>query len=64
VELAQSVSVSSTLDRLDLFEHQKYDRLYWGKQGLYGNSGNIFNDFIDAIEINELKFEILNTCES
>lgn len=46
----------------DYFEHTKYDRLYWGKSGLYGNSGNIFNDFIDAIEINKLKFKTLKTC--
>jgi hypothetical protein len=39
-------------------EHTKIDRLYWGKTGLYGNSGNIFNDFIDAIEIKDLKLKI------
>jgi hypothetical protein len=43
-------------------EDEKYDyieRLYWGKSGLYGNVGNIFNDFIDAIEINNLKVKTL-----
>lgn len=33
----------------------KSDRVLWGKQGLYGVTGNIFNDYIDAIEINNLK---------
>ena len=36
-----------------------FERLYWGKSGLYGNQANIFNDFIDAIEINNLKIRIL-----
>ena len=38
----------STVTQID---HQKTDRLYWGKQGLYGNSGNVFNDHVDAIEL-------------
>lgn len=40
--------------------HTKIDRLYWGKQGLYGNEANIFNDRIDAVEIVNLELEILN----
>jgi len=32
--------------------------LYWGKKGLYGNDGNIFDDFIDAIEIKGLELKI------
>ena len=43
------------------FKHTKIDRLYWGKNGLYGNSANIFNDYIDAIEINNLEL-IINNC--
>lgn len=43
------------------FKHTKIDRLYWGKSGLYGNSGNIFNDYIDAIEIKSLEL-IINNC--
>ena len=61
-KMAESDYVSSTLDRVDEFDHQKIDRLFWGKQGLYGSQANIFNDYIDAIEIIDLKFEILNTC--
>lgn len=35
--------------------HTKIDRLYWGKEGLYGNEGNMFDDYLDAIEINNLR---------
>ena len=41
-----------------LVSHDKIDRLYWGRQGLYGNEGNIFNDFIDAIEIQNLTLDL------
>lgn len=37
--------------------HTKIDRLYWGKEGLYNNKGNIFNDFLDVIEIRNLKLK-------
>lgn len=56
-ELAASTYIAGSS-----FEHTKYDRLYWGKTGLYGNQGNIFNDFIDAIELENLKLRILKTC--
>lgn len=39
---------------------EREDRLYWGREGLYENTGNIFNDFIDAIEIINLNVKILN----
>ena len=39
-------------------QHTKTDRVYWGKNGLYGNSGNVFMDFIDAIEITNLSINI------
>jgi len=41
-----------------LIPHQKIDRLYWGRSGLYGNEGNIFNDYIDAIEIQNLQLDL------
>ena len=40
----------------DEIPHKKTDRVYWGKLGLYGSGGTVFNDRIDAIE---LKFENL-----
>lgn len=43
--------------------HTKIDRLYWGREGLYKNEGNIFNDFLDCIEIRNLKLKTyLNIC--
>lgn len=41
-------------------EHVKYDRLYWGRTGLYGKEGNLFNDYIDAIEIDNLRLKLKN----
>jgi len=58
-ELAASDYIGTTDN--NYFKHTKIDRLYWGKNGLYGNTGNIFNDFIDAIEINKLEL-IINNC--
>lgn len=34
------------------------DRVLWGKKGLYGNVGNIFNDYIDAKEVNDLEIKL------
>jgi len=45
-------------------EHDQIDRLYWGKEGLFGNTANTFNDYIDAIEIKNLQLKIFNpTCQ-
>lgn len=41
-----------------LVPHRKTDRLFWGRTGLYGNESNIFNDHIDAIEINDLTLDL------
>ncbi len=42
-----------------LVPHDKIDRLFWGRQGLYGNEANIFNDWLDAIEIQNLSLSLL-----
>lgn len=47
---------------VDKMEREKWDRLYWGRGGLYGNEGNIFNDYLDCIEIKNLKLKILEKC--
>ena len=39
-------------------KHKKIDRLFWGKTGLYNNTSNMFNDYIDAIEIKDLELEV------
>jgi len=41
-----------------LVPHSKIDRLFWGRTGLYGNESNVFNDYIDAIEIQNLSLEL------
>lgn len=43
--------------------HTKIDRLYWGREGLYKNDGNVFNDFLDCIEIKNLQLKLnLKNC--
>lgn len=34
------------------------DRYYWGREGLYGVEGNIFDDWIDCIEIKDLQLKL------
>lgn len=41
-----------------LVPHDKTDRLFWGKSGLYGNEGFTFNDRLDAIEIENLSLSL------
>lgn len=36
------------------------EHYYWGKEGLYGNKGNIFNDWIDCIELRDIQVNINN----
>lgn len=36
----------------------KTDRLYWGKEALYGNTANIAGSYLDAIEISNFKLRI------
>jgi hypothetical protein len=43
--------------------YTKTDRVYWGRSGLYGNSANIANDFIDAIEVTNLSFRMSRFCQ-
>jgi hypothetical protein len=43
-------------------EYTKTDRVFWGREGLYGNEGNIFNDFIDAIEIQNFIVKFKKLC--
>ena len=44
------------------FTYDKYDRMYWGKQAANGTESNIFNDTVDAIEIENLKLHIVENC--
>jgi hypothetical protein len=60
--LIKNIKRSKYIDNKMELTYDKTDRLFWGKQGLYGTEANIFNDFIDAIEIENLKLEIKETC--
>lgn len=44
--------------------HGKTDRMYWGKKGLAGNEGNIFGDWVDAIEIQNLNLIVKNKSQN
>lgn len=59
-ELLNQLSLHAQFYFKHPIQHTEIDRLYWGKEGLYGNNGNIFNDYIDAIEIQNLQVEIKN----
>lgn len=43
------------------FEHSATRNYYWGRYGLYGKEGNIFNDKLDAIELTFRNLKILKT---
>lgn len=44
------------------YKHTKIDRLYYGKNDTFGNSGNIGNDALDAIVIQNLDLQFYETC--
>lgn len=35
-------------------KYKEIEHYYWGKEGLYGSEANIFNDYIDAIELRDV----------
>jgi len=37
---------------------RKFDRLYWGREGLMKNETNLFNDWIDGIELRNIKLRV------
>jgi len=48
-------------DSEERIKHLKTDRLFWGTAGTYGNQALIFNDNLDAIEINFSGLDIIKT---
>ena len=64
-ELLTQISKSKSfgMPKLEMIEHTKIDRPYWGGQDSMGNGTvNLFNDFIDAIEIKNLRLRIKQIC--
>jgi hypothetical protein len=43
---------------VDVLVHKKTDRSYWGTQQAGGAGKNMLNDFVDAIEIENLELQI------
>lgn len=64
--LLDSISNSGYFDvsGVDGIEKEKTDRLYWGSEGIYGSEGLIFNQHLDAIDIqfNNLSVFQKNNC--
>lgn len=61
LELMNQISFRGDLFLLpgrEMIPHDPIYRYYWGKQGLNGNERNIFNDWVDCIEIKNLKLKI------
>jgi hypothetical protein len=58
-ELLNQFSRSVVFGMPTFIEHTKIDRPYWGVQGGLGNgTANLFSDFIDAIQIKNLKVSV------
>lgn len=53
---------NKTVRSIDGFKHEYYENLFWGRAGLYGHDGNIFNDRLDAIIIDSMDLFIIETC--
>lgn len=56
------LKLNKQLKSIDGFKHNYFENLYWGRNGLYGHEGNIFNDLIDAIIIDSMDLFIIETC--
>ncbi len=56
-ELLEQINANGafTVQSAKTIQHTKYDRPYWGVGGLSDTHGNVFNDYIDAIEIANMK---------
>lgn len=55
-------SVFSFVDEMSDLKYDYVERYYWGREGLYGNAGNIYNDHVDAIEIRNLELKVNAQC--
>lgn len=53
---------SVLIQSLDMYKHNYYENLFWGSSGLYGVSGNVFDDRLDAIVIDGLELLVIEKC--
>lgn len=45
------------------FPHTRIDRKFYGRESVYGNTGNVPNEFVDAIEMRGLELNLFdNNC--
>lgn len=62
-ELLSQIAASHRFNNnvVSKIKHEKIDRPYWGGQDSYGNgTANLFNDYIDAIQIRNLELSLKN----
>lgn len=60
VELLKQITAYPNFTVNGELKFRSWDRYFWGRQGLYGSVANPFNDYIDAIEIQNLQITIKN----
>ena len=41
---------------------EKIDHVNWGKEGIFGSTANIFNDYLDAIQIDLKDIKVIKKC--
>jgi len=60
--LMEGLAASDMINQNDpqIIQRVKWDRAYWGRKTVGGNDGNKLNDYVDAIDITNLKLTILN----
>lgn len=61
-ELMNQFKISKLTSSIGKYTHDYYENLFWGRSGLYGREGNIFDDRIDAIIIDNLQLLLINNC--
>jgi hypothetical protein len=62
-EFFEALQNSSELMNIGRIEHTKIDRMYFGVEELSRNTAHIFNDPLDAIELQNLNLKLLdNNC--
>lgn len=50
------------VDDSGLIGHRKIDRGYWGRTAIGGNDANTLNDYVDAIDITNIRIPVLYNC--
>jgi len=63
-KLIQKMEESSYIHFKGNVTHNKIDRLFWGAEAVNGNTGLIFNQYLDAIQLNFTNVRIVNNYEA